>query len=734
MNGPNTIRILISSDNHVGYNERDPIRGDDSWRSFEEVMKIAKDKDVDMVLLAGDLFHENKPSRKSLYQVVKILRENCYGDRPCELELLSDARLALQDAFGHINYEDPNINVSIPVLAISGNHDDSAGEGHLAPLDIISATGLVNHFGRVPENDNIVIAPLLFQKGFTRIAIYGMANVRDERLYRTFRDHKVKFLRPDRTSSSESEWFNIMAVHQNHHSHTETGYLPENFLPNFLDLVVWGHEHECILDPQVNPETGFSVIQPGSSVATSLCEGEAVEKFVGLLTITGKKFEIQRIRLKTVRPFIMKDVILSRDSGFAANSKNKGQVIRWLIDQVDQLISEANNKWREDSKGENGYLATDEPPLPLIRLRVEYSGGYEVENPRRFSNRFVGRVANVNDIVQFYRKKSVTSSGKRNDFDKDSVEVVEGIDINSIKVQSLVEEFLKGHTLDILPESGLNEAISFFVDKDDRQAIKTFVDDSLESQIKKILTLNDINEDNIEETLQLLSKNQDQNSHTTSRSLDMPRKPISSRQSRVASDTNANKRKTKVAFSDDSDDNILPEVASRSQAISIRQAKETGVHEGETPLFVASDTEESEEILEASSDFEPEPEPTISKRSSRRQTAQQSSKSSARKSLLSKTTQSRIATSRQSTLPASPPKSSKRKTLAESSQRSQFNSSILNPFTKVTSQRTTRASNISSVRNSIPNKSSITDSLSNPQTEAQYPIEIIDDDEDDAFD
>lgn len=25
----------------------------------------------------------------------------------------------------------------------------------------------------------------------------------------------------------------------------------EHFLPRFLDFVVWGHEHECLVDPQV---------------------------------------------------------------------------------------------------------------------------------------------------------------------------------------------------------------------------------------------------------------------------------------------------------------------------------------------------------------------------------------------------------------------------------------------------------------------------------------------------
>ena len=78
------------TDTILGYNEQDPQRGDDSWKTFHEIMCLAKERDVDMVLLAGDLFHENKPSRKSMYQVMRSLRMNCLGDKPCELEFLSD--------------------------------------------------------------------------------------------------------------------------------------------------------------------------------------------------------------------------------------------------------------------------------------------------------------------------------------------------------------------------------------------------------------------------------------------------------------------------------------------------------------------------------------------------------------------------------------------------------------------------------------------------------------------
>jgi len=96
-----TIRILVATDSHVGYNERDPIRGNDSWKSFHEVMCLAKEQDVDMVLLAGDLFHDNKPSRKSMYQVMRSLRMNCYGEKPCELEMLSDGSENFQGYVGN---------------------------------------------------------------------------------------------------------------------------------------------------------------------------------------------------------------------------------------------------------------------------------------------------------------------------------------------------------------------------------------------------------------------------------------------------------------------------------------------------------------------------------------------------------------------------------------------------------------------------------------------------------
>ncbi|CAK7897529.1 double-strand break repair protein Mre11p [[Candida] anglica] len=504
--GPDTLRILITTDNHVGYNENDPIRSDDSWLTFQEITYLAKSQDVDMILQGGDLFHVNKPSKKSMYHVMRSLRLNCMGNRPCELELLSDPAQAggLGDGgFDTVNYEDPNLNVSVPVFAISGNHDDATGEGLLSPMDLLSVAGLVNHFGKVPNNDNITISPMLFQKGSTKLSLYGLANVRDERLFKTFRDGKVKFLR---ANVAKDDWFNLMVVHQNHAAHTDTSYLPESFLPDFLDLVVWGHEHECIPYPVHNSERGFETLQPGSSVATSLCEGEAKEKCVFVLNVKGGDYSLETIPLKTVRPFVMEEVSLKAE-GILPGPASKEDIISFLTERIEELIERANKMWIESNREEDDEDDEDDEeedveedktkskaPLPLIRLRVEYSGGYEVGNPQRFSNRFVGKVANTNDVVQFYKKRSggttsSTGKGATVKYDEKLSEELETISAE-VKVQQLMNEFLQQTELSLLPEDGLNNAVATFLNQEDKTILKKYIDKEMASETQLLLDVN----------------------------------------------------------------------------------------------------------------------------------------------------------------------------------------------------------------------------------------------------
>lgn len=500
-----TIRILVATDNHVGYAERDPIRSDDSWKTFHEVMCLAKEKDVDMVLLAGDLFHDNKPSRKAMFNVMRSLRMNCYGEKPCELEMLSDSSEVFEGAFNHVNYEDPDINVAIPVFSIHGNHDDPSGDGRFAALDLLQAAGLVNYFGRTPEADNLQIKPVLLQKGNTKLALFGMSNVRDERLYRTFEVGKVKFFQP---GTQKKDWFNLICVHQNHVPHTPTSWLPEKFLPEFLDLVIWGHEHECLIDPIYNPEMNFHVMQPGSSVATSLMPGEAVPKHVAVLSITGRDFTVEPIRLKTVRPFVMREIVLSEEKEamkFAKKANNRTLLTDFLTHIVDDMIGQAYEEWKA-AQGDEEEEGDDEvPPLPLIRLRVEYTapegGNFDCENPQRFSNRFTKKVANIKDVVQFYRKKASGTKRVQNGPEMPEESTLASLAVDSVKVDKLVREFLAAQSLTILPQNSFGDAVSQFIDKDDKHAMEVFVTENLSKQVEELMKMDKLDEDNIQDAL-----------------------------------------------------------------------------------------------------------------------------------------------------------------------------------------------------------------------------------------
>lgn len=54
--------------------------------------------------------------------------------------------------------------------------------------------------------------------------------------------------------------------------------VPEGMFDDNIDFVVWGHEHDCRVEPEEVAGKRYRICQPGSSVATSLADGESLEK------------------------------------------------------------------------------------------------------------------------------------------------------------------------------------------------------------------------------------------------------------------------------------------------------------------------------------------------------------------------------------------------------------------------------------------------------------------------
>lgn len=458
-----TIRVLIASDIHLGFMENDATRGEDSFIAFEEVLSLAVQYDVDLILLGGDLFHQSKPSPSCMYKCSEIIRKYCFGDKPVNIELLSDQ---LQNFARNINYEDPNMNVSYPILSIHGNHDDPVGQGSVSSLDILSSTGLLNYFGKWCDYTHVRISPVLMQKGATRLALYGLSHLKDLRLSRLFHEKKVEMERPDETL----DWFNLLTLHQNRANRGPGNYIPEDVLPKFLDLVVWGHEHDCEVYPMhgiKKEKESFFVVQPGSTVATSLAAGEARPKHCALLQIHKGDFMLTPLPLKTVRPFIFKTLVLSEEN-LGDNVNESEKVQEFLKGKIEDAIKEAMNHTNGDPK---------QPKLPLIRLNVFYENESQNFNQVRFSQNFTGLVANPREILVMKKEKKARDRRERAPGEEADMTGVaaEAPDVESL-IMSYYEAQPEDKRLSVLSVRIVTEAVRDFTIKHNDEVLKRAFD------------------------------------------------------------------------------------------------------------------------------------------------------------------------------------------------------------------------------------------------------------------
>ena len=153
---------------------------------------MANQQQTDFVLLGGDLFHELRPTSETYYKTSKILNEQVFGPPPSKahqklipVPILNEPQNKVD--FETLNYPGANYlsdahRVRMPIFSIHGNHDHPVGLEMHGCMDQLSVNNYINYFGKVTDIENIVVDPVLFVKGQTKIALYGIGNVKDTRL------------------------------------------------------------------------------------------------------------------------------------------------------------------------------------------------------------------------------------------------------------------------------------------------------------------------------------------------------------------------------------------------------------------------------------------------------------------------------------------------------------------------------------------------------------------------
>jgi double-strand break repair protein MRE11 len=199
----------VATDVHLGHKEKHSVRHNDSYEGFEEVIAQAKAQQVDFLLLGGDLFDEVNPSKECFFRCLNILKANVFGSRRAALHVSLNGREYSS------NLEDPDLQISLPIFTIHGNHDYPTNEfGKISACDLLQASNYVNYFGKHLNLKQIVIRPLIITKAGsqTKIALYGLGYIKDQILNELFEEKRVAFEQPE---GDLSDFFCVFVFHQN---------------------------------------------------------------------------------------------------------------------------------------------------------------------------------------------------------------------------------------------------------------------------------------------------------------------------------------------------------------------------------------------------------------------------------------------------------------------------------------------------------------------------------------
>lgn len=234
--------------------------------------------------------------------------------------------------------------------------------------------------------------PILFHKKGTKIALYGLGNIKEIRLHYLLQNNKIKFTQPEENPET---YFHILVIHQNRFKGNKNwsykNSIHPKMFPNFFNLIIWGHEHESLPDIEQSEEIQAYIYQPGSSVATSLIEAETKTKHAGLFTFRKNEFYFEPLYLtNSQRNLIFKQIELGnflKKKGNLMVEETNEEVEKYLEQEINGILIEY------DKNNENQSQKEKNLKLPLLRLKIEYSG-FDIIRIQRLEAKFKGKIAN----------------------------------------------------------------------------------------------------------------------------------------------------------------------------------------------------------------------------------------------------------------------------------------------------------------------------------------------------
>ncbi|MCW4021266.1 MAG: DNA repair exonuclease [Candidatus Bathyarchaeota archaeon] len=280
------------ADLHLGYEQYNlAARREDFDRAFHEVVEKTVELKPDFMIIAGDLFHQARPSNATLEKAIKNFSK-------------------LREA-------------GIPVLVVDGSHDAAPNIITGTILNPLDSAGLLYYLPRHEnacwENEDCYV--------------YGIPNFRTRQRteMQLPKFYEVKKPKPRPVAFNIFVFhmaLDIPAVMKRHH--TAVAEASPNYIPDGFDYYAGGHLHT----PWQIPFKRASLVYSGSTETVSYEDAKTEKGFYHVEVNQKDDLEISRVKLETPRPF----KILEKD--FTGLSPQK------VTELVAEMVKEADEPGR----------------------------------------------------------------------------------------------------------------------------------------------------------------------------------------------------------------------------------------------------------------------------------------------------------------------------------------------------------------------------------------------------
>lgn len=459
-----SIKLAIFTDTHLGYMERDPEVGPDPFIAFDECMQVSSEQNVDAIVHAGDLFDSLAPPRSVFIKTMEIFQKHILGENDNPIEIRQWSGLTLPP-----NTSDTEVKVKIPFFLIHGNHDHPTGYGLTSACEMLSTVRYVNYFQKVMDPECVVLKPAVLHRGNIDVCIYGLGSMAEHKFLEALEKNDIAFERPPVEEGCRQ--FNLLLMHQNRPVRNSQQLAVPHMLSKicpWMDLIVWGHEHECRIDIEMS--CGLKITQPGSTVITKLGDFGGAPRSMAILEIFEDTTNFQVIKLKTQRPYVYDTLKLGEE--MLAYSPE--QILDCMRMKIEEMIASVDIPTYGQEK-----------KLPLLHLHVVVTGlDMTLVNHKQLKYEFSARVANPEQLLDVTRKARPKPRGNQDTDEQDGF-----VAPNGVEVEQILEKRFTQQPLTFLVAETLNQSLTSYVQHGEKDAFRRNIMELINVRVSKALEL-----------------------------------------------------------------------------------------------------------------------------------------------------------------------------------------------------------------------------------------------------